>query len=164
MVENNEDFVELIQSHLNEYIHAADRKSSILLTAHIAFLGLFGKALINESSSIALASDGILSAVMAGATVLSGLIAGLFAGLVVYPRTPETDSGYMLWSSIINKQKAEYHDEIQSLGEDKIAEEMIDENYQLANVADDKYKYLRYSLISTAAMVIFAVISFIVVV
>lgn len=149
------EFVRETHSHLNTYITSADQKSSILLTAQFAFLGLFGNALKEGWGT----TTGAFK-IFAVLTVITGLIGIAFAGLVVYPRSPKGDEeGLMFWESIQGREESKFVEEIRSLDEEGILEEQIKQNYSLAKVADSKYRYTRLSLISTGLMVLLAVIS-----
>lgn len=155
MNDEQESFVYAVQDHLNTYIRAADQKASILLTAQLAFLGLSLNVLRTllpntETTFRALA-------ILGG---LSGLAGIFFAGWVVYPRTqpPDTDEGFFFWNDILNHPTAaDYSEALSELGDDGIHTELTSENYALAEVAQEKYYYLRWSLRATAAMVVFAV-------
>lgn len=95
-------------------------------------------------------------------TILVGLLglAGIgFAGLIVYPRTPETPQGLMLWDSIVEMNNQSYHDSVQELDDNEVLKELIDENYQLAKVASKKYRNLRYGLIAIGIMVALSILA-----
>ena len=149
------EFVERTQDHLNHYIAAADTKASILLTGHLAFLGLYGNAVRSE-----FVDPTALFLIFAGLTVGFVLIASSFSLSVIYPRTPETPTGYILWSSILEMGEEKYREEMQNLDPDTAFQELADENYALSIVADKKYASLRRSLIATFIMVGFALLSF----
>jgi hypothetical protein len=146
---DKEEFAERTQDHLNEYIILADKKSSILLTAQLAFIGLYINIIRNGWAGANCAFK-ILSVI----TVLTGLGAIGLAGWTVYPRTPDTEEGLMLWKTIVNTGEENYIKKIQSINSDSIFNEILEENHKLAVVADKKYKYLRLSLILTGAMVL----------
>lgn len=151
---SHSQFVERTHDHLNGYIKFADQKASLLLTAHIAFLGLY--ATVIESNWLA---EGVFFKVTTTLMLLFSLASAALAGWTVYPRTPETQQGLMLWNSINEKSIDQYKSEVRKLDDDKIVEELLDENYQLSNVAVAKYKSLRVALIFTAFTAVFAVIS-----
>jgi hypothetical protein len=155
----SQEFASRIQDHLNHYIKAADRKASILLTGHLAFLGLYAnlvKPVLSEPTWLEL--------VLIAATAVLTIIAGGFSLSVVYPRTPETPQGYMLWTSILDRDEEEYREELKDLEPDSILTEMVDENYALAEVADQKYRHFRWSVHITIAMVASALASYLFVV
>lgn len=149
------EFVQRTQDHLNHYIAAADTKASILLTGHLAFLGLYGNAIKG-----AFQDPTFLFLVISSFSVASGLIAGVLALLVILPRTPETPTGYILWSSILDMGEENYREAMKNLDSDTAFTELADENYALAKVADKKYKYLRKSLLVTFVLVFFSLISY----
>lgn len=151
----NTEFVRLTQDHLNHYIAAADKKASILLTGHLAFIGLFGNAIKGSFQS-----PSALFLAITGVAVAGGLLAALLALLVILPRTPETPTGYILWSSILEMSEEDYREEMLALEPNVAFEELADENYALAKVADKKYSYLRRSLLTTFVMVFFAFASY----
>ncbi|EJN56901.1 Pycsar system effector family protein [Halogranum rubrum] len=157
MNDEQEAFVYAVQDHLNTYIRVADRKASILLTAQLAFLGLFSNALrtLFPGTGLVFQALAILSA---GAGV-----AGIFlAGWVVYPRTqpPDADEGFFFWDDILaHTTAADYGEALTGLETDGVHDELTSENYTLAEVAQEKYHYLRWSLRATAVMIILACIS-----
>ncbi|WP_424017343.1 Pycsar system effector family protein [Halorientalis pallida] len=149
------ELAEGTQDHLNEYIIAADRKASILITGQFAFLGLTATALSN------------LSQVPTGwfrwfviATAVFGVLAVLLAVVVIYPRTPSPSEGYIYWGNITqHSSDDDFHEAITSLDDDEAIEALNKENYSLAKVAEKKYTHLRWSLRATVAMVVFAVVA-----
>lgn len=145
---DKEEFAERTQDHLNEYIKFADKKSSILLTAQLAFIGLYANIIRNgwEGANCTFKTLSVV-------TVLTGLGAIGLAGWTVYPRTPDTEEGLMLWKTIVNMGEETYIESVSSLDSDSVFNEILEENHKLAVVADRKYKYLRLSLILTGAMV-----------
>jgi hypothetical protein len=153
--ENSLDFATRVQDHLNHYIDVADRKASILLTGHLTFLGLYAN-LVNPMFS----SPTMLEYIMVVLTALSSVVAGGFALSVVYPRTPETSQGLMLWASIRSRSEAQYRDELKDLDRESILDELIDENHALAGVADRKYRHFKISSGATVIMVVIAVLSY----
>ncbi|MDT3437954.1 Pycsar system effector family protein [Haloarcula sp. 1CSR25-25] len=147
-------FVEKTHEHLNEYINLADRKASVLLTALLAYLALYANvaAPVWSTSSICFK---LLTALVG----VAGLFGIGFAGWTVYPRTPETPQGLMLWDSITDMSNDSYRESLQDLDANGVVEELIDENYQLAKVASKKYQYLRFALIATGVMVILSILA-----
>jgi len=156
MVDNGpENLAEKTQDHLNKYISSADNKASILLTGLFAFLG-FSATLINDI----LSETSTLFNLFASLGAISGLIAAFLAGLVVYPRTPNPESGFIYWDNILEHGKRDdFVEAVEKLDEDSALTEMSKENYDLAKVAHQKYSYLRWSLRVTLLMVLFAVIT-----
>lgn len=149
------EFVYDTKDHLNTYIKQADQKASILLTAQLAFLGLFANALKTLSIS---ESDALLA--LATLSGVAGLIGVFLAGWTVYPRTPEQETGFILWDNICEYgSESDFRSAIHELDEDDIVDEVIGENYKLADVAEKKYRYLKWSLCATAGMVVFAVLA-----
>jgi hypothetical protein len=154
MKDEQESFVYAVQSHLNTYIKVADQKASILLTAQLAFLGLFSNALRTLFSD-----TGLLFHSLATLTAVAALAGIFLAGWVVYPRTqpPDVDEGFFFWNDILDYSSAtSYGDALAELEDDRIHDELTSENYTLAEIAQEKYYYLRCSLRATAAMVVFA--------
>ncbi|WP_152420359.1 Pycsar system effector family protein [Halococcus thailandensis] len=139
---------------MNQYISLADNKASILLTAQFAFLGLSANALNNLTFQ---------SSVVLGSAFLSGIfgIVSIFlSGWVVYPRTPTPQKGVIFWENIVAHESAEaFLEDIRGLDKGDVQEHLVRENYNLATVAHNKYRFLRWSLRGTAGMLTFAVIS-----
>lgn len=154
MKDNQEAFVYAVQDHLNTYIRIADQKASILLTAQLAFLGLFSNAL-----RTLFPDTGLLFHGLAILSVIGGLVGIFLAIWVVYPRThpPDADKGFFFWADILDYATAsDYSEALTELENDGIHDELTSENYTLAKIAREKYYYLKWSLRATAAMVMFA--------
>jgi hypothetical protein len=151
---DHENLAERTQDQLNGYIKFADQKASILLTAQLAFVGLYGNLIRTTWSG-----SGIGFKIMSGLTVAAGLVGAGSAGWAIYPRTPNTDQGLMLWKSISEMSLSTYEKKVNSLSTEKAFSELLDENHKLASVATNKYHYLRISLISTGLMLAFSVIA-----
>ena len=149
-----DDLVTRTNDHLNRYISLADNKASILLTAQVAFLGLFANGMSDLSIESRIVWWSALISV--GFTVV-----GVFlSGWVVYPRTPKPETGLIFWENIVEYDSKEtFQEEFQQLEDGRPKEELIDENYDLATVANNKYCFLRWSLRLTAGTVVFAVIA-----
>jgi len=149
----SEQLAERTQNHLNEYIIAADRKASILITGQFAFLGLAATALSNLNQ----APSGWFRWFSIGMAIV-GVIAVFLAVIVIYPRTPSPERGFIYWGNITQYKSGEdFHDAVASLDEEEAMETLNKENYSLAKVAGKKYEYLRWSLRATVVMVLFAV-------
>lgn len=146
--------VENVNEHQNRYIELADNKASILLTAQLAFLGLFANALLNlpiESQVVFWSS-----VVSAGLNV----VAIFLSVWVVYPRTPRPETGVIFWENITEFGSVDaYRNEVEGLDDEDARRLLIEENYNLASVASSKYRFLRYSLIVTGGMVILAAVA-----
>jgi hypothetical protein len=150
-----ENLAEKTQDHLNKYITAADNKASILLTGLFAFLG-FSATLINDI----LSETSTLFNLFASLGAISGLIAAFLAGLVVYPRTPNPENGFIYWENILEHgERDDFVDAVEKLDGDSALTELSKENYDIAKVAHQKYRYLRWSLRVTLLMALFAVIA-----
>lgn len=142
-------FAELVYHHQNKYIDLADRKASLLLTAHLAYLGLF----TNTMSRIwHVAPD--LAKMLSIITGLAVIVTIVCSTKAVYPKTPETPQGLILWESVTKYTINEYRDEILGRSESKLEEEMIDEAYKLAEVANNKYPYVRRAMQLTGIVVL----------
>lgn len=149
---SSEQLAEGTQDHLNEYIIAADRKASILITGQFAFLGLAATALSN------------LTQIPTGwfrwfviATSVLGVLAVLLAIVVIYPRTPSPSEGFIYWGNITQyASDDDFHEAVTSLDDDDAIKALNKQNYSLAEVANKKYTYLRWSLRATVAMVLSA--------
>ena len=109
------DFSTQTLSHLNEYIKFADQKASVLLTGQLAFLGLFVNVLDGNWGGAGIEFK-ILAAVTIGAT----LLAGVFAGWVIYPQTEPSGEALLFWENINAESLDEYESEIKGLDEDAV--------------------------------------------
>lgn len=145
-------FSQLVRDHQNAYIRVADNKASILLSGLIAYLGL-SLSVIGAS----LETEGDLFIGSASLSVLSALIAIYFAASAVYPNTPETPQGLIMWESIIQKGEQGYRETIQAKSSEELLNELIDENYQLAVVNNTKYQQVRLALLATIPTIGFGI-------
>lgn len=138
--------------HLNKYIAGADQKASILLTGQFAFLGLAATAakdIINTS--------GPLLFWLSTGTAAAGIVAAFLAIVVIYPRTPSPEKGFIYWGNITAHDSAQdFRKAFDGLPDSDIDDEVVTQNYMLAKVAKQKYGYLRWSLRATILMVILA--------
>lgn len=148
------EFAKLTHGHLNDYIKLADRKASLLLSAHIAYLGLVTTVISSNFQS----SPWIFK-VSSSVTVLFAALATVFATKAVYPNTPETPQGLILWESIVQSTSDEFRDNIRGKDDDELLTELIDENYALAEVADGKYDDVRKALWCTGVTVISTIVT-----
>lgn len=149
-------FSKLVRNHQNAYIRVADNKASILLSGLVAYLGL--------SSSVIGAnfrSEGWVFLIVGGISVLSAVVGIYYAAKAVYPNTPPTPQGLIMWESIVEKGEKGYREEIRSKSSDELLNELIDENYQLAKVNNSKYKLVRRALQATIPTVACGVIAMI---
>lgn len=145
-------FSQVVRDHQNNYIRVADQKASILLSGLIAYLGLSLSAI-----GANIGSEGTTFFVIAGISILSALVGIYFAASAVYPNTPPTHQGLIMWESIIEKGEEGYREAIRSKSSDELLNELIDENYQLASVNDMKYEQVRWALWATIPTVGFGV-------
>lgn len=136
------EFIRISYEHQNTYIKLADQKASLILTAHVAYLGLF----LNFAGNLwPKASVCLKILIIYTLIAIVGVVA--FAARAVYPSTPETPTGLILWESIVNQSMEEYRYEILShRSRDELLVELTDETYQLAQAADNKYINIRYSM------------------
>lgn len=147
-------FSQLVRDHQNEYIRVADNKASILLSGLVAYLGLSLNAIGSN-----LGEEGAFFLWIAGGSVLSALVAIYFAASAVYPNTPQTPQGLVMWESIVEKSEQGYRETIHTKDPDQLLDELIDENYQLATVNDTKYKQVRRALQATIPTVGFGILA-----
>lgn len=146
---SSKEFALIVRGHLNSYIKLADSKASILLSGLVAYLGLaLGVIGANFNGS------GLTFKISAVLTVFSGAIAAYYAASAVYPNTPETPQGLVLWESIVNNSIDEYRSKIKDKDSEELLDELIDENYKLAEVSDTKYDTVRKALWAVGATVL----------
>lgn len=138
--------------YYNQYISLADKKAAILITGHMAFLGLF---LQNNSTLTNLLS--FPSAVQIIPVIFSS-ISILFSAFVISPRykssfTPKTALGNLNWETVSDMENESY---LSNVKEDSITEgvnAMSMTNKALADVLSEKHFWLNHSLNSTLAAV-----------
>lgn len=147
-------FSKLVRDHQNAYIRVADHKASILLSGLVAYLGLSLSAI-----GASFGSEGTPFLAIAGVSILSALVAIYFAMSAVYPNTPPTPQGLIMWESIVEKGEQGYRETIQAKSSEELVNELIDENYQLATVNKTKYQQVRLALLATIPTVGFGVLA-----
>lgn len=147
-----EELLQRTLSHLNEYIHAADRKASILLTAQLTFIALYANVIITIRNDI-----GFWVTLITGGSVFFGICAGFLSLLVIYPRTSKPPKGYLLWTKIDDLGLDDYQSGIKAMDENDLFNELTVTNYELSRVATKKYSRLRLSLIATIPMILLAI-------
>lgn len=130
---------------MNTYIKSADRKASILLTAQFAFIGLYVNAVSNIWSEV-----GIFLQAVGAAILLTTVFGILFAGIVIYPRRAGVkERGYIYWEYVLEHSSGnEFANSIDDLEEEDAMNAISMSVYSLSAVADRKYRFLRYSLIT----------------
>lgn len=147
-------FSQLVRDHQNAYIRVADNKASILLSGLIAYLGL-SLSVIGAN----IGTEGAFFPVFASISVFSSIIGIYYAASAVYPDTPSTQQGLIMWESIIEKSEEEYRRAIRSQNSGELLDELIDENYQLAKVNDIKYQQVRRTLQATVPTIVFGILA-----
>lgn len=147
----DDEFALLVNEHINSYIRLADNKASILLSALVAYLGISLGVLGSLWSG-----GGTFFQISSSLTVLTALLAVYYSASAVYPKTPETPQGLILWDSIAKRTREEYLGEIKNRSDEQLLEELIDENYMLAKVSVEKYSQVRSALICTGVTVALA--------
>lgn len=146
---DTDELAKIIHKHVNQYISLADKKASILLTAQLAFLGLYANLL----SGIWL-SRGVLFHSLALISVAGGALSIFFAAGVVYPRTPSPGDGVFFWGDIRDRSLEQYIEDIAQMEPTDQTRSLIEEIHYLACVARKKYNWFRASMVSTAVWLI----------
>lgn len=147
-------FSQLVRDHQNAYIRVADNKASILLSGLVAYLGL-SLSVIGTN----LRAEGMFFHIVAAISVMSAIVGIYYAASAVYPNTPSTPQGLIMWESIIEKSEERYRKTIKSKNSDELLDELIDENYQLAKVNSTKYQQVRHALQATIPTVVFGILA-----
>jgi hypothetical protein len=148
------EFSKLVREHQNEYIRVADNKASILLSGLVAYLGLSLTAIGSNYSS-----EGDLFLLAGSLSVISAIFSIYYAASAVYPHTPETPQGLVMWESITSDTRESYRKTIRSKDSEDLFNELIDENYKLAQVNDRKYQRVRRALLSAVPTVGFGILA-----
>lgn len=135
------EFAQLVYNHQNKYIDLADRKASLLLSAHIAYLGLFANMMsrVWETTTVIVKVSSVVTSV-------SIILVIVCATKAVYPNTPETPQGLILWESITDNSIEEYREKVMDRSNEELEEELVDESYKLAEVASSKYPSVRNAM------------------
>lgn len=148
------EFANIVREHHNEYIKLADSKASVLLSAQIAYLAIFGNLVGNSWGS-----ESVIFKFMSILTIVFVVIAIVFATRAVYPNEPETDLGLIHWKSIISRSSDEYRDDVRNTTQEEFVDELVDESYQLAKVTDEKYRNIRKTMWATGVVVVSTLIT-----
>lgn len=151
---DKEELAHRAQKRLDKYILGADRKSSILITAQFAFIGL----VLNVVRPVWGDTD-VCTKILIGFGIGAGIFGVTFAGLVIYPRETVPKKGYLFWEDILEHERREYIWKAQSVPSDEALKETVEQNYALSKIASKKYGFFRLSLVSTAIMVFFLMFS-----
>lgn len=152
---SSEELAKRTHTHLNNYITTADQKASILITAQFAFLGFYSGGIGNIWSSTTFCFK-----LFSGLSIVTGLIAAVLAGWVIYPRSPQgEENGLMFWESISAKAQSDFVSDVNELSDPDALDELIKQNHSLAQAANSKYKFTRLTLLATAVSVGFASLS-----
>lgn len=131
--------------YISDYIKFADGKAGVALGIAFIMIGFFG----NEAKKN-------------GFTCLTFPEAGLFVGLlplilacyffiwkVLWPRYKKDPNLYMSWSGIGSfSNSQDYVKKIEEASDEELLLEMAHQNYNLAQVCLQKYKYSRYGFIA----------------
>jgi hypothetical protein len=151
MDENRLQLILKTTEHYNRYIQQADRKASILLSGHLAFIALImnlttgGNRILGSVSSISFLLPAFLSVV--------SLFICLYA---IYPRvisysSNETTNGLgnLNWEAVNELAAEEYTSKVRSDKIDQGIESLSTSNKALANVLVRKHCALRVALASS---------------
>jgi hypothetical protein len=130
-------------SHYNRYISQADQKASILISGHLAFVGL----LLNSPLFEPQAYCSYLPIFISGATIFA-------ATYVIFPRIRDENRespelGNLSWVGAANKSREEYVNNILSTEREASVKSLVKSNLALAKVLDKKYRWLRISMIGS---------------
>lgn len=147
-------FALLVHDHINKYIKLADNKASILLSGLVAYLGISLSVIGSNWFKM-----GVPFKFWSFFTVSTAMIAVYYAASAVYPNTPETPQGLILWDSIVKRSQERYRDVMMNKPEEKLLEELIDENYKLAQVSVGKYVQVQNALVWTGLTVACALVT-----
>lgn len=151
------ELVTMTHEFTKEYILAADRKASILMTGLFGLLGLsFNAVDLNDLGF----SAGVLVAFVFAA--VCSQVALICAGFVIYPRkykdTPQGfETGYIYWERIKSyESRQQFVDSIEEMDDgEKPLNELSKNVYNLADIASRKYTWLRRSMMAVGAMFYF---------
>lgn len=154
----HKELMEMTHEYTKDYILAADRKASILLTGLFGLLGLSANAL----REIKFNFDGIIGGLFLIAAIW-GIIAIVCAALVIYPRLykdPEGfDRGYIYWERIkAHGSQENFVNNTMCLDEKEheTLEEITKNVYNIATITSRKYSWLRRAMTASAFMFYFA--------
>lgn len=135
-------------THFNQYISQADRKASILLSGHLAYIGFF------VSSDFFKIGDLVsqLPVLLSSLTVLTAII-------VVIPRMRDDNRdtsmlGNLHWGEVAEASNSQFVEEITSTDVETGLSSLAASNQALAKVLRRKYRWLRISMFGTVATLI----------
>lgn len=135
-------------NHFNQYISQADTKASILLSGHLAYIGLFINSDFFQTEDIVTQIPVIVSSL----TVLASI-------LVVSPRMrgDNLDSsllGNLHWGAIADSSNPQFVEEVKSTDLENGLRTLATSNQALAKVLRRKYRWLRISMFGTVLTLI----------
>lgn len=151
MTDEWREFVEFVHEFHKEYILAADRKASFLLTGLLGFLGLSANALTRLDFELSLTSQ-----LLFGISGFLGVISTIFAAWVVYPRRYDVSyTGFIYWDRILKHESRDDFTEtvMNPPGDTEPGEEVAKNVFNIADIASRKYSWLRRSMVCVALMV-----------
>lgn len=142
--------------YIGDYIKFADGKAGVALGATLVMIGFFGKkAKANGFDFLSIWDFSLLIGLVP--LIISCYF---FVWKVLWPRYTKSTDYYMSWGGIGSFKDSEaYLTHIEGVSDDKFLEDMVKQNYSLADVCLKKYKNLRYGFIALTLGVIIETLS-----
>lgn len=119
-----------INQYLNHYVLVIDGKAAAVAAGSLVLVGF---VVASE------ANNAVPTARFIGALLAS--IAAIFAGIVLYPRTPHSGNGHMFWGDIASFDSASsYWKSLSTLSEEAIGLEYARQNFNVSDVLNRKIR------------------------
>lgn len=148
------DFLKSVNSYLLEQIKLADTKAAWTFSV----LGIATAAIISKLTKIEWES--LFNTKMGLFFIATILIVVSVKKIVyvIYPRVADgSKSGIFYFRDIQAHKKEEYLQKIMNLNEEKVIESFGNQVYALSQIADKKFKALRFAMISTVITLIWVI-------
>lgn len=138
-----EDLLKTAHDHINNYIKFADQKASVLVSGQIALIVVVLNIMSNTWSDLLK-----LTQILVSGSIILASLSILLSIMTIYPREESDQTyGYIYWEEIQNFENQDaFCDSLRDLNDDEIIQEMSDDVYNIAKIAQSKYKWLKRSL------------------
>ena len=134
---------EKILSFQLEWIKNADSKVPPLFAINIAMIGLI-VALIK-----ALPSWTIPTAIFSSLTLISLVLSIVFLAFSMFPRLRGPKGSIIFFGGITQRSAEGYVEEIRNVSEENFEVDLIRQAYRNAEIAETKFRFVKYSFIAT---------------
>ena len=139
----NIERMEKILSMQLEWIKNADSKVPPLFAVNIAMLGVVS-ALIRTSSTWS-----CITSVCLALCLLFQIVGVILLVATIFPRTTGPSGSNIYFGGILEKAKGEYNSEVMGWRDEDYMSDLIAQVYRNAQIADTKYRSVKYAFLAT---------------